>query len=198
LIVITLQTSPAQYIQQIELRFYLAGGSSSYYSRLHLSRVLSRRHLWNRDGLSGNRKPDSPATRSADYRANPRDDSGSVAAIHAVYGSGHMEACLHSRGNFFPVGQAGEQSLDWANVTGWELTHHDQQRGRLIFAVNGLYLQWGYGPSSSQEWATTTGKPTTTRNTGTGIVALPDPEIRPILRYLASQAAPIFLRQAAR
>lgn len=52
------------------------------------------------------------------------------------------------RGDFVPVGNAGENGFDWASVTGWKIEVTTTTDSSVSFAVNGLYLQWGAGPSS--------------------------------------------------
>ena len=51
-------------------------------------------------------------------------------------------------GNFAANGRAGQEGFTWANVTSWRLHIKTNSTGGITFAVNGLYQQWGAGPSS--------------------------------------------------
>jgi len=51
-------------------------------------------------------------------------------------------------GDFIANGQAGQLAFAWANVTGWRIRITTNASGNTEFAVNALYQQWGYGPSS--------------------------------------------------
>jgi hypothetical protein len=68
-------------------------------------------------------------------------------------GAGTWAAVIIPRGNFLPVGSAGQSGLDWTNITGWQLVIETAATaitgdGSATVSCNGLYLQWGYGPSS--------------------------------------------------
>jgi hypothetical protein len=95
------------------------------------------------------------------------------------------------------VGQAGQAGADWSNITGWQLSVTTNTNGGASFSVNGLYLQWGYGPSSfsgvGYDWRQTYYN----ANTGTESSPNPTQEFNTDFGYLASTSAPIFLRQAA-
>lgn len=116
-------------------------------------------------------------------------------------GSGAWTAVLIPRGNFLPVGQAGQSGLDWNNVTGWQLTIETTATaitgdGSSTVACNGLYLQWGYGPSSFG--GTGYDYRFTYFNIATFTESSPSPEQQFSQQwgYLSSLAAPFYLRQA--
>jgi hypothetical protein len=117
-------------------------------------------------------------------------------------GAGSWIAVLIPRGNFLPVGNAGQAGLDWSNVTGWQLVVQTAATaitgdGSSTVAINGLYLQWGYGLSSfagvGYDWRYTY------YNSATGTESSPSGEqfFSEQYGYLASLAAPFYLRQAA-
>lgn len=117
-------------------------------------------------------------------------------------GAGAWVAVRIPRGNFLPVGSAGQSGLDWTNITGWKLVITTTATavtgdGSSTVACNGLYLQWGYGPSSfagvGYNWRYTY------YNANTGTESSPSNimEFNETYGYLASLAAPFFFRQAA-
>lgn len=117
-------------------------------------------------------------------------------------GSGSWTAVLIPRGNFLPVGSAGQSGLDWSNITGWRLVIQTSTTavtgdGSSTVAVNGLYLQWGYGPSSfagvGYDWRYTY------YNEATGTESSPSPiqQFSQQYGFLASKTAPFYLRQAS-
>lgn len=117
-------------------------------------------------------------------------------------GSNAWVAVLIPRGNFLPVGNAGQSGLDWINGTGWQVVIQTTSTavtgdGSCIVALNGLYLQWGYGPSSfagvGYDWRYTYYN----ANTGTESSPSPIQEFNKQYGYLASLSAPFYLRQAA-
>jgi hypothetical protein len=113
-------------------------------------------------------------------------------------GQGAWTTCYLRRGDFVAVGTANTPGLDWSNISGWQLLITTNTVGSSRIAVNGLYLQWGYGPSSFggvgyDYRATPYNAATGTEGNGTPIQAY-DKQFG----YLASLAAPIFLRQAVR
>jgi hypothetical protein len=101
------------------------------------------------------------------------------------------------RGNFVNVGSAGQSGLDWVNVTGWQVIVTTLSTGSSTVAINGIYLQWGYGPSSfagiGYDYRYTY------YDLATGTESSPNPEQSfggQQFGYLSSQSAPFYLRQA--
>jgi hypothetical protein len=68
--------------------------------------------------------------------------------VNFATGPGAWLAIYMRRGDFVPVGQAGQDNFTWANVTGWKIQVITNSTGGTTFGLNGLYLQWGAGPSS--------------------------------------------------
>lgn len=100
-------------------------------------------------------------------------------------------------GNFVAVGTAGQPGLDWSAVTGWQLVVTTTTVGGSTVALNGLYLQWGYGPSSfagtGYDWRYTYYN----QNTGTEGNPSPIQTFNQQFGWLSSLAAPFYMRQAA-
>jgi len=63
-------------------------------------------------------------------------------------GAGAWITVYMRRGDFLPVGLAGETNQTWASITGWKIQIITNSGGSTEFAFNALYLQWGAGPSS--------------------------------------------------
>jgi hypothetical protein len=117
-------------------------------------------------------------------------------------GSGTWQAVLIPRGNFLPVGSAGQSGLDWTNITGWKITITTTAvaitgNGSSTVACNGLYLQWGYGPSSFAGVGYDYRFTYYNANTGTESNGSPEMQFNEQYGYLSSLAAPFYLRQAA-
>jgi hypothetical protein len=197
LIVLTLLVSNPENISQVELSFTTSSGTNNYYTAF-----ISPAYY--QGAVSGN---------TTAYQATENQiladtlglitgqPAGTISAqlqpTNISTGSGSWQACYIPRGNFLPVGQAGQAGIDWANVTGWTLTVTTNSNGGVSFSVNGLYLQWGYGPSSFAGVGYDYRQ--TYYNSATGTESSPNPEqmFNEDYGYLASTAAPIFLRQAA-
>lgn len=112
-------------------------------------------------------------------------------------GSRAWTAILLRRGDFVAVGTAGASGTDWSAVTGWQLVLDTNTVGSSTISVNGLYLQWGAGPSSFggvgfDYRATYININTLTESNGT-----PVQQFSEQYGWLASLAAPVLLRQAA-
>lgn len=111
-------------------------------------------------------------------------------------GQGTWATIYLRRGDFVPVGQAGESGSDWAAVTGWQLQITTNTVGSSTIAVNGLYFQWGYGPSSFGGVGYDYRITYYNAATGTESNGSPEQKFDPQFGYLASLIAPTFLRQA--
>ena len=111
-------------------------------------------------------------------------------------GSGSWVAVYLRRGDFVPVGNAGQSGLDWSAITGWQVVVNTLTTGPTQVSLNGLYLQWGYGPSSiggvGYDYRYTY------YNSVTGTESSPSPEqyFNEQWGFLSTLSAPIFLRQA--
>lgn len=197
LIVLTLLTSNPANIAQAELQFYVGEGTNNYYSAF-----ISPAYF--QGAIAGNQLAYQTTQNQilADalglISGQPLGTTtAQLQPTNFSTGSGSWQACLIPRGNFLPVGQAGQAGVDWSNVTGWQLSVTTNTNGGVSFSVNGLYLQWGYGPSSfggiGYDWRQTY------YNAATGTESSPSPEMQfnQDFGYLASTSAPFFLRQAA-
>jgi hypothetical protein len=111
-------------------------------------------------------------------------------------GQGSWQTIYLRRGDFLPVGIAGESGSDWAAVSGWQLVITTNTVGSSTVSVNGLYFQWGYGPSSFGGVGYDYRVTPYNAATGTEGNATPIQKFDPQFGYLASLVAPIFLRQA--
>ena len=63
-------------------------------------------------------------------------------------GAGAWITVYIRRGDFLPVGLAGQTNQTWANITEWKIDIITNAGGSTDWAFNALYLQWGAGPSS--------------------------------------------------
>ena len=202
LIVMTFLASTPANIQQVQLQFWVGASSlsspSNYYSAF-ISPVYYQGALGGSTlAYSATQQQILADTLNLITGQPPGTTSAQLQPTNMSSGSGSWQACYIPRGNFLPVGQAGQAGLDWSNVTGWTLTVTTNANvGGVSFSVNGLYLQWGYGPSSfagvGYDWRQTYYN----ANTGTESNPCPSQEFNKDFGYLASTSAPIFLRQAA-
>ena len=205
LIVIVMQVGSPANIASIQLQFDVNASSytSSYYTAM-LSPVLYQGSLVAQEsaynatqnqiladtlGLLTGQQP----TGSTTAQLSPSNFSSGPEAWATIY---------IPRGNFLPVGNAGEPSLDWSNITGWRLVIQTTATvitgdGSSTVAVNGLYLQWGYGPSSFAGIGYDYRYTYYNANTGTEGSPSPEQEFNEQFGYLSSLSAPFYLRQAA-
>lgn len=111
-------------------------------------------------------------------------------------GSDSWVAVYLRRGDFLPVGNAGDSGLDWINISGWQIIVDTNSSGSSSIALNGIYLQWGYGPSSFGGVGYDYRYSYYDAATGTESNGSPIQTFNEQWGYLSSLAAPIFLRQA--
>jgi len=129
--------------------------------------------------------------------APPDTTTAALQPANLSTGQGAWVAALLRRGDFVAVGTAGQSGLDWSNITGWQLVITTNTVGSSTISCNGIYLQWGYGPSSfggiGYDYRYTyLNAATLTESNGS-----PEQRFDPTFGYLASLAPPIFLSQAA-
>lgn len=127
----------------------------------------------------------------------PNSTTAQLQPANISTGQGAWQTVLLRRGDFVPVGQAGQSGSDWAAVSGWQIVFTTNTVGSSTVATNGLYFQWGYGPSSfggvGYDYRQTYFNALTqTESNGT-----PIQQFNPQFGYLSSEAPPTFLRQAA-
>lgn len=58
-------------------------------------------------------------------------------------GAGAWSVIYLQKGDFLPVGSAGQPGVDWSNITGWRLQISTTDGGATDVVVNALYLQGG-------------------------------------------------------
>lgn len=204
LIVLTVQVGSPANIASIKLQFDVNGSgyTSSYYTAT-LSPAYYQGDLTNQLSAYQTTQNQILADTLGLLTGQP---TGSTTAqlqpSNFSTGSGAWVAVLIPRGNFLPVGNAGQSGLDWGNITGWQVVVQTTATaitgsGSSTVALNGLYLQWGYGPSSfggiGYDWRYTYYN----ANTGTESSPSPEQQFSSQFGYLSSLAAPFYLRQAA-
>lgn len=131
----------------------------------------------------------------------PNSTSAQLQPGNISTGGGAWNAIYLRRGDFLPIGNAGQSGLDWTNITGWQLvittsTTAVTGDGSAMVSANGLYLQWGYGPSSFGGVGYDYRYTYYNANTGTESNGSPIQNFSELFGYLSSLQAPFFLRQA--
>jgi hypothetical protein len=129
--------------------------------------------------------------------APPDSTTAQLQPANLSTGQGAWVAALLRRGDFVAVGTAGQSGLDWSNITGWQLVITTSTVGSSSVSCNGIYLQWGYGPSSFGGVGYDYRYTYLNANTLTESNAAPLQEFNPQFGYLSSLVSPIYLRQAA-
>ncbi len=200
LIVITLKVSNPANISQIQLQFFV--GSSGVSSPSYYSKYISPAYY--QGGVNGTISAYQTTenqiladTLGLITGAPPNSITAQLQPSNISTGAGSWIACYMRRGDFLPVGQAGQPGVDWTAVTAWKLSVTTNSSGTASFAVNGLYLQWGYGPSSFGGVGYDYRYTYYNANTGTESSPCPTQAFNDIYGFLSSQSAPIFLRQAS-
>jgi hypothetical protein len=197
LVILTLLTSNPANIEQITLQFFTGEGTNNYYQAFISPAYYQGALGGNLTAYEATQQQILADTLGLITGQPPSTTTAQLQPTNISTGSGSWQACYIPRGNFLPVGQAGQAGLDWSNITGWQLSVTTNSNGGVSFSTNGLYLQWGYGPSSfggiGYDWRQTYYN----ANTGTESSPCPIQEFNEDYGYLASTSAPIFLRQAA-
>ena len=197
LIVLTLLTSAPENIAQVELDFFVGKGTDNYYQALIAPAYFQGAIAGNTLAYQATQNQILADTLNLISGQTPGTTAAQLQPTNLSTGANSWAACLIPRGNFLPVGQAGQAGVDWSNVTGWQLIISTNTNGGASFSVNGMYLQWGYGPSSfagvGYDWRYTY------YNANTGTESSPNPiqAFNQDYGYLASTSSPFFLRQAA-
>jgi hypothetical protein len=197
LIVITLLTSAPNNIAQMELQFFVGSGTNNYYSAFISPAYYQGAVAGSTLAYQATQSQILADTLGLITGQPPGTTSAQLQPSNISTGAGSWQACYIPRGNFLPVGQAGQAGLDWANVTSWNLIITTNANGGAGVSVNGLYLQWGYGPSSFAGVGYDYRQTYYNANTGTESNPTPIQTFNEDFGYLASTSAPIFLRQAA-
>jgi hypothetical protein len=126
----------------------------------------------------------------------PNSTTAQLQPSNLSTGQGSWQTCYLRRGDFVAVGSAGQSGADWGFCTGWQLVVTTNTVGPSEVALNGLYFQWGYGPSSFGGVGYDYRYSYYNANTGTESNGSPIQQFNTQFGYLSSLAAPIFLRQA--
>lgn len=156
-IALCMQLSDPSAIQQINLMFDInnSGYTSSYYTK-------SISPAYYQSGIAGD--TDAYTTASNEILAlslgllTGSNASGSAQQTSQIVnqlqsttantGQGAWSTAYSRRGDFLAVGNAGEPGYDWSSVTGWQVEIITTTSASVEVALNGIYLQWGSGPSS--------------------------------------------------
>lgn len=199
LIVLTMAVSNPNNISQITLQFNCGTNTSptSYYQK-----IISPAYY--QQGVSLTQNPYSTTsqqilaeTLGLTTGAVPNSIVAQLQSANISTGAGSWVAIYMRRGDFLPVGQAGQSGLDWSSIQGWTLSvTTNANSGGVSFSCNGLYLQWGYGPSSYGGIGYDYRYTFYNSVTGTESNPSPEQEFNTQFGYLASLTAPIVLRQA--
>lgn len=204
LIVVTLQVGSPANIANIRLQFDVndSGYTSSYYFA-NIAPAYYQGNIANQ--ISAYQTTQNQIVADALGLITGQPESSTTAQLqpsNISTGSGSWIAVLIPRGNFLPVGSAGQSGLDWTNITGWQLIFETTATaitgdGSSTVAVNGLYLQWGYGPSSFAGVGYDYRVTYYSLTTGTESSPSSEQEFNQQYGYLSSLSAPFYLRQAA-
>lgn len=200
LIVLVLAVSNPAAVGNIRLRFDVAGSgfTSSYYYKDIAPAYYQTGVQQLSEAYTTTEQQVLAETLGVVGQQPPGSTTGQLQPGNLSTGSSAWRAIYLRRGDFVEVGTAGESGLDWGAVTGWQLVLDTNTVGSTAVSVNGLYLQWGAGPSSfgsgsgfdyrQTYWSSVT----ETESNGT-----PMQQASPQYGWLASQQPPFLLRQAA-
>lgn len=199
LIVLTLQVGSPENITNIRLQFDVnnSGYTSSYYYA-NISPAYYQGNIAN--SIAAYQTTQNQILADALGLLTGQPESSTTAQLQPSNfstGESAWVAVLIPRGNFLPVGSAGQSGLDWTNITGWQVIIETATTGNSTVSLNGLYLQWGYGPSSFAGVGYDYRLTFYNANTGTESSPNPEMEFNQQYGYLSSLAAPFYLRQAA-
>jgi hypothetical protein len=197
LIVMTILASAPSNISQVTLQFFVGSGTNNYYQSFISPAYFQGAIAGNVTAYQATENQILADTLGLITGQPAGTTSAQLQPTVISTGAGSWQACYVPRGNFLPVGQAGQSGLDWSNVTGWKLNVTTNTNGACTFEVNGIYLQWGYGPSSFAGVGYDYRQTYYDANTGTESSPCPEQMFNKDFGYLASAVAPIFLRQAA-
>lgn len=202
LIAICLQLSDPSAVVQVNLMFDI---NNSNYTSSYYTKSISPAYY--QAGIDGTQ--DAYDTAADQILANSlglltgsataSDASGIVAQLQsstANTGPTAWSTIWSRRGDFLAVGNAGNPGFDWSSVTGWQVQIQTTTDSSVVFGINGIYLQWGAGPSSFG--GTGYDYRYIYRDAQTGTPSNPSPiqYFSQQFGYVPSYTAPIVLRQA--
>lgn len=154
LIIVAIQVNNPSAVQEIRVMFDINGGgyTSSYYykSVIPVSYQGSVSIPQNNDPTTAmitevfNRAAGVTNLAQDGYpQLLPKDDT-SLAGIQPsqmTSGANSWSILLLRKGDFLPVGNAGDNGMDWSNVTGWRVQVTTNSNGSATLAFNGIYIQ---------------------------------------------------------
>lgn len=199
LIVITLNIGSPANINNIRLQFDVAGSdyTSSYYYK-DISPAYYQGNIANTIlAYQATENQILADTLGLITGAPPNSTTAQLQPGNFSTGSGTWATVYLRRGDFLPVGSAGQQGLDWSAISGWQVVFTTNSTGSSTVAMNGIYLQWGYGPSSFGGVGYDYRYTFYNANTGTESNGSEIQTYNEEFGWLPSLDAPIFLRQAA-
>ncbi len=205
LIALSIQLSDPAAIQQINLKFDVnnSGYTSSYYSK-------SISPAYYQSGISGNTDAYTTAsneilalslglltgTNTAGAAQKSSQIVQQLQSATANTGQNAWSTIYSRRGDFLAVGNAGQPGFDWSSVTGWQVEIVTTTNASVEISLNGIYLQWGAGPSSfggtGYDYRYTYFNALTKTESNPSGIQYFDQKYG----YVASYMAPIVLRQA--
>ena len=198
LIVITLAVSNPENVTNIRLQFDVNGSgyTASYYYK-DIAPAYYQGNIANQvEAYQATENQIIADTIGLITGAPPNTTTAQLQPGNISTGSGSWTAIYLRRGDFLPVGNAGQAGLDWSNITGWQVICDTGDSGSTTISINGIYLQWGYGPSSiggvGYDYRYTY------YDAATGTESSPSPEqyFDEQFGFLSTLSAPFYLRQA--
>lgn len=199
LIVMTLAVGDPASISNIRLQFDVNGSgyTSSYYYKDVAPAFYQQGVQQLEDAYDTTEQQIFADTLGLLTGQTPGSTTAQLQPANFSTGAASWVAALLRRGDFVAVGTAGQSGLDWSNITGWQIVITTNTVGSSTVSVNGIYLQWGYGPSSfggtGYDYRYTYLNANTLTESNGAPIQLFDTQFG----YLASLAAPFYLRQAA-
>jgi hypothetical protein len=146
LIVLTLQVSDPNAIEEIQLQFDING--SGYTTSYYYKSISPQYYQSANNSSSYNAVESQIYALAAGLISGTQVPASSLSPASTSTGANAWTTIYMRRGDFVPVGTAGSPGFEWSSVTGWQITVQTNTNGSSSFACNGLYLQWNQGPSS--------------------------------------------------
>lgn len=199
LIVLTIAVADPAAISNIVLQFDVNGSgyTASYYYK-NISPAYFQQNVQQlEDAYTATEQQILADTLGLLNGAPPNSTTAQLQPGNISTGQGAWTTVYMRRGDFVPVGSAGGPGLDWSNITGWQVIFTTNTVGSTNVSLNGLYLQWGYGPSSIGGVGYNYRYTYYNANTGTESSPSGEMMFNTQFGYLASESAPFYLRQAA-
>ena len=195
---ITLAISDPNNISQITLQFNCVtnSGAASYYQKSISPAFYQAGVELTQDAYTTTEDQIFADTLGLLTGAPPGSTTAQLQPANFSSGGNTWIAIPLRRGDFLPVGQAGQAGYDWTSIQGYTLTITTNTNGSSSFSVNGLYLQWGYGPSSFAGIGYDVRYTYYNADTAAESNGSPEQQFNTQYGYLPSLTAPFLLRQA--